>query len=564
MSLTARIVSIVGVMAVAVLCVMALAIWLLVSADDHRLAAEAAGDSAGLITALSHAVIAADHEANRLQRATAPLTVRRRTERLRTAIVSVEALARSLRSGPSGPFGDQMAVLRRDVAAFVGDRKTMLNVYGDRALVSAPSGRRPNLITPDEAADQTDSLTDRMAALAKDMADASSHLRSSAEESLRGALMWITLASFGGVGVGATYSVWTARRRILSPLRHVEDFLAALSRGIVEPPRARIPSKGEVRQLWMAAVAVRDTLKAAQCARQQMVGEASTHAEDETGKITDLLGQLERDVAGAIASLCTSAKALGVDAADLSKTANAGDGRTARLGEAADETSNNVQAVASAAEELSASAQEIGEQVADGRTINSDALQKAKDAAQLVEGLSSSAKTIGEVIVLIEDIANQTNLLALNATIEAARAGDAGKGFAVVAMEVKSLAEQTASATHDISEQIAAVQDNTARVVGAIGELRESFERANTLSSSVASAIEQQGAATGAIAESVQQAAVSTHDVSTTIVDVTKAANDTGAGAARIVAAADALAREADTLRERMTGFINNVRPDAA
>ncbi|MEO1106075.1 MAG: methyl-accepting chemotaxis protein, partial [Pseudomonadota bacterium] len=305
-------------------------------------------------------------------------------------------------------------------------------------------------------------------------------------------------------------------------------------------------------------------LKAAQCARQQMVGEASTHAEDETGKITDLLGQLERDVAGAIASLCTSAKALGVDAADLSKTANAGDGRTARLGEAADETSNNVQAVASAAEELSASAQEIGEQVADGRTINSDALQKAKDAAQLVEGLSSSAKTIGEVIVLIEDIANQTNLLALNATIEAARAGDAGKGFAVVAMEVKSLAEQTASATHDISEQIAAVQDNTARVVGAIGELRESFERANTLSSSVASAIEQQGAATGAIAESVQQAAVSTHDVSTTIVDVTKAANDTGASAARIVAAADALAREADTLRERMTGFINNVRPDAA
>ncbi|MEM8852371.1 MAG: methyl-accepting chemotaxis protein [Pseudomonadota bacterium] len=562
--MTARIVSIVGVMAAAIVCVMALAVWFLVTSDDQRRVAENAADRVGLVAALSHAVIAADHEANRLQRATAPPTVRRRTERLKAAIASVDRLARTLPSDISGPLGDQMAVLRRDVIAFASDRRTMLEVYGDRALVSAPASRRPALISPDDAADQTDSLTDRLATLSEALSDRRERQNTSTGNHLRAALIWIVCVGLVGVGTGIAVSIWVARRQVIAPLQRLEHYLLALSKGNVEPPTTAIDKKGEVGKLWLAAIRVRDMLKAAQTARQQSERETSSRAEGEARKIATLLGHLEGDVAKAIASLCTSAKALGADASNLSKTTRAGDGRTKRLSEAAEETSSSVQAVASATEELSASAQDIGEQVAESRTINDDALHKAQGAAQLIESLSSSAKTIGDVVVLIEDIANQTNLLALNATIEAARAGDAGKGFAVVAVEVKSLAEQTANATKDISEQIAAVQDNTARVVAAISDLRESFDRANALSSSVAAAIEQQGAATGAIAESVQQAAVSTQDVSNTIVDVTTAANDTGAGAERIASNVDTLVRDADTLRERVKTFINNVRRDAA
>ncbi len=178
--------------------------------------------------------------------------------------------------------------------------------------------------------------------------------------------------------------------------------------------------------------------------------------------------------------------------------------------------------------------------------------------------MPNSARKIGQVVDLIEDIASQTNLLALNATIEAARAGDAGKGFAVVAMEVKSLAEQTGSATKEISSQINAVQGEVDHVVATIGSLKASFARANELASSVASAIEQQSAATGAIAQSVQQAAVSTQDVSSIIVDVSKAANDTGSGARDIVSASDDLSTQADTLRTRMASFIASMRSDAA
>ena len=89
--------------------------------------------------------------------------------------------------------------------------------------------------------------------------------------------------------------------------------------------------------------------------------------------------------------------------------------------------------------------------------IASRAVEEARKTDSTVQGLATTAHRIGEVVSLINDVANQTNLLALNATIEAARAGESGKGFAVVASEVKSLANQTAKATGEISTQIAAI-----------------------------------------------------------------------------------------------------------
>jgi uncharacterized protein YoxC len=187
---------------------------------------------------------------------------------------------------------------------------------------------------------------------------------------------------------------------------------------------------------------------------------------------------------------------------------------------ASDEASANVQSVASATEELTSSVTEISRQVQESARIAGDAVEQARHTNQRVGELSQAASRIGDVIELINSIAGQTNLLALNATIEAARAGDAGRGFAVVASEVKALAQQTAKATEEIHQQISAVQTATKESVGAIRQISDTIERLSEISSVIAAAIEEQGAATQEIARNVQQAAHGTQQVSTNITDV--------------------------------------------
>lgn len=178
------------------------------------------------------------------------------------------------------------------------------------------------------------------------------------------------------------------------------------------------------------------------------------------------------------------------------------------------QTSTNVQAVASAAEELVASVQEISRRVNDASQITGRAVQQSARANDVVGGLSTAASRIGQVIELINTIASQTNLLALNATIEAARAGDAGKGFAVVAQEVKALANQTAKATAEISSQIATVQQGTQDAVISIREIASIIESINDISQGIASAVEQQGAVTQEISSNMQTASQGVQEIS--------------------------------------------------
>ena len=141
-------------------------------------------------------------------------------------------------------------------------------------------------------------------------------------------------------------------------------------------------------------------------------------------------------------------------------------------------------------------------------------MTEAANTSGTVRSLAQAAQKIGEVVRLINDIASQTNLLALNATIEAARAGEAGKGFAVVAIRGQGLATQTARATDEIAEQVTAMQRATQDCVGAIERIDGTIGRMNEISTSIAAAMEEQGAATQEIARNVEQAARGTADVS--------------------------------------------------
>jgi len=216
--------------------------------------------------------------------------------------------------------------------------------------------------------------------------------------------------------------------------------------------------------------------------------------------------------------------------------------------------------VSSGTEQLSSSISEIGRQVVASAKIARKAVDEAGLTDATMQGLAENAGRISVVVDLIQSIASQTNLLALNATIEAARAGEAGRGFAVVASEVKSLASQTAKATDEIRFQIASMQQVTTSAVGAIRNIGHTIGTINEVTTAIAAAVEQQGAATREIARNIQHAAGGTSEVSSNIVGVSCASAEAGSAASEVLNASGALRRETDVLRAEIDAFLENIR----
>ncbi|MDB5503372.1 MAG: chemotaxis protein [Tardiphaga sp.] len=267
------------------------------------------------------------------------------------------------------------------------------------------------------------------------------------------------------------------------------------------------------------------------------------------------------DAVGIIVETVSSASTqLEASAGTLTATAERAQHLTTAVAAASEEASTNVRSVASATEEMASSVNEISRQVQESADIANAAVAQARKTNDRVAELAKAAARIGDVVELINTIAGQTNLLALNATIEAARAGDAGRGFAVVASEVKALAEQTAKATGDISQQIQGIQAATQESVGAIKEIGDTIGRMSEIASTIASAVEEQGAATQEISRNVQQAAQGTMQVSSNITDVQRGAGETGSASSQVLAAAQSLSGESSRLKLEVGRFLDSVR----
>ena len=296
-----------------------------------------------------------------------------------------------------------------------------------------------------------------------------------------------------------------------------------------------------------------DELAAGQAAEQQA-------RQRRVEAIDALTREFDRLVVDALGRVSAAATQLHATAQGMSATAEQTTRQAGAVAAASSQATANVETVAAAAEELSSSIQEISRQVAQSNAIAGTAVTTAQRTDATVRGLVEAAQRIGEVVQLINDIASQTNLLALNATIEAARAGEAGKGFAVVASEVKSLANQTAKATEDISGQIAGIQEVSREAAAAIAEIGRVIGEVSAISAAIAAAVEEQGAATREISRNVQEAARGTQEVTGTIVDVTRAAEATGGASRQVLDAADGLNGEAENLRGFVSRFLGDMR----
>jgi methyl-accepting chemotaxis protein len=258
-------------------------------------------------------------------------------------------------------------------------------------------------------------------------------------------------------------------------------------------------------------------------------------------------------VAGAAGELQATSQAMARTAEDAAH-------QTGTVVTASDHAARDVQTVASATEELTASVGAISEQVTRATAMIKESVRQATMSNEQVAGLTEAADRIGDVVRIISDIAGQTNLLALNATIEAARAGDAGKGFAVVASEVKALANQTAKATEEISAQISAIQEATKASADLIHGITETIGKVSDTAAAIASSVQEQGNATQEIARNVLTAAEATREVSGAIVGIGEAARKTGSAAIQMSDAAGGLTKDGAMLKQQVATFLREVR----
>ncbi len=284
--------------------------------------------------------------------------------------------------------------------------------------------------------------------------------------------------------------------------------------------------------------------------------------EDAAGQIAQGLERLISDLRVSVAGISQTAMSVTSSSEELSSisqqlTTNSLHAalQATNVSASSEQVSTNVSIVAASAEEMLASIREISKSATEAARVARTAVGMANSTNDTISKLGISSQEIGKVIKVITSIAQQTNLLALNATIEAARAGEAGKGFAVVANEVKELAKETARATEEIGQKIEAIQTDTRAAVKAIAEVGEIINQVNDISSTIASAVEEQTATTNEIGRNVTDAARGTCEIAQNIANVAHASEMTTRGAQETQSAARALTDMASQLQVLISRF---------
>jgi len=369
-------------------------------------------------------------------------------------------------------------------------------------------------------------------------------------------LLWILLVI--SVSAAAAIAYLTARS-IARPVVEMTGNMAELANGNLCVEISGQDRSDEIGDMAQAVQVFKDSMRETERLniekqKEQAVREKRIKARE------NLSEQFEENVTSVLQEVGTASKTMKSSADNMAKMAQETSNQSTTVAAASEEASANVQTVAAASEELSSSIGEINRQVTESSNVAKKAVEDAQATDQKIQGLAQAADQIGTVVALITDIAEQTNLLALNATIEAARAGEAGKGFAVVASEVKNLANQTASATDEITLHIGGIQSATDESVTAIQHIGRTIAHIEEIATSIATAMEEQGAATQEIARNVEQAAAGTSEVSSTIIVVNQTATETGEGAQSVLESVGTLSTQTDALTHNVSTFLRELK----
>ncbi len=363
-----------------------------------------------------------------------------------------------------------------------------------------------------------------------------------------------------GLALGIAVATWTVRG--ILPLRKSTEIMLRLANNDLSVDVPPTNSRTEVGDIFRSLQVFKKSALDSLAMRGEQDRLKTQAAEAQQTALRRMADAIEAEAGVAVEQVESQTRKMDEEAVSMSASAQEVGVNSNAVASAAQQSLASAETVASATEELAASIQEIAGRVSEAANATRSAVASGSESQASINSLTAAADKIGEIASLINAIANQTNLLALNATIEAARAGEAGKGFAVVASEVKSLANQTAKATGEISAQIRAVQDATSASVGNVRRMIDHIGVVDQIASTIAAAMEEQQATTMEISRSVGESAAAAREVTTSIQRVSSEAEATGTRAERVRTVAGSLQESIENLRNEIVRSVRAATTD--
>ncbi|MDP6690092.1 MAG: methyl-accepting chemotaxis protein [Alphaproteobacteria bacterium] len=376
-----------------------------------------------------------------------------------------------------------------------------------------------------------------------------------AERTLRIQVIGVALVLLLGIVIAMMIGRYLGR-----PLNAISSRMKAVSLGEFE---GEIPCRDNRDELGDMARAI-DVFRnnALEVERlQQEKADAMAQASDRRRQAREhIAADFEATIRRVAAAMSEAVGSMRQTAGELDEAARGASEQSVSVAAAAAQATDDAQSAAGEAEGLSVSIREVGDRATASANVTGGAVTAAREISGKVSALDQAVEKISNVIDLIDDISRQTNLLALNATFEAARAGEAGKGFAVVAGEVKNLANQTASSTHEIDSMIDLIRSQTAETVTAIRDMNGIIETLDENATAIASSGERQAEATGEISRHVRDAADGTREVGDGMSEVAQAVGRTNEMTSQVLSAADGLMRHSSDLDTQIDQFLEKIR----
>lgn len=372
--------------------------------------------------------------------------------------------------------------------------------------------------------------------------------------------VWGLVLSVGLVVVVVVLLALMVSRSVTIPMKRLTLCMHRLAGHDLTAEVVGVDGSDELSAMARAVQIFKDNMLQVDELRRQQEETRLQSEKERARALSEMADNFEASVNSKVLEVEGSSEAIRKTAHTMAERSQSSGSQSLNVGQAAKITMERSEVVAEATRQLSIAVDEVARQVAQSTEITRRAVDDVNATSSRMEELSSAVQSIGDIVNLINDIAAQTNLLALNATIEAARAGDAGKGFAVVASEVKTLANQTAKATEQISQQVASIQSSTEVMRASIQGVVATIRSVNDISTSIAGAIQEQEATTRDIASNIDEVAHQAGEVSGSVAHLSKAAAMACAGTIRVIWSAKTLTKTVDGLRGEADSFLKSVR----